>query len=48
MDIETVADPTSENRTKLSQVKWKGLPCTLITEAIASGKSWDDFKNLLH
>ena len=41
-DIETVADLTSESRTKLSQVKSKGLPHTLITEAITSGKSWDN------
>ena len=48
MDIETVADLTSESRTKLSQSKSKSLPCTLITEAITSGKSWDDIKDLLH
>ena len=47
MDIETVADLTSESRTKPSQAKSKGLPCTLITEAITSRKSWDDIKDLL-
>ena len=47
MDIETVTDLTSESRTKLSQAKSKDLPCTLITEAITSGKSWDDINDLL-
>ena len=47
IDIETVADLTSESRTKLSQAKSKGLTCTLITEAITSGKSWDNIKDLL-
>ena len=37
-DIETVADPTSKSRTKLSQEKSRCLTCTLITEAITSGK----------
>ena len=46
-DIETVTDITSESRTKVSQVKSKGLPCTLITEAITSGKALDDIKDLL-
>ena len=45
-DIETVTDLTSESRTKLSQAKSKGLPCTLITEAIISRKSLDNIKNL--
>ena len=47
MDIETVADLILESRTKLSQAKSKGLTCTLITEAITSGKSWDHIKDLL-
>ena len=46
-DIETIADLTSESRIELSQAKSKGLPCTLITVAITSGKSWDDIKDLL-
>ena len=46
-DIETVANLTLGSRTKLSQAKSKGLTCTLITEAITSGKSWDDIKDLL-
>ena len=47
MDIETAADLTTESRKKLVQAKSKGLTCTLITEAITSGKSWDDIKDLL-
>ena len=47
MDIETAADLTDESRTKLSQVKSKGLTCTLITETIMSGQSWDNIKDLL-
>ena len=47
VDIETVADLTAETRTKLAQAKSKGLTCTLITEAITSGKSWDNMKDLL-
>ena len=47
MDIETAADLTAESRTKSAQAKSKGLTCTLITEALTSGKCWDDIKNLL-
>ena len=47
MDIETAADLTAESRTKLAQAKSKGLTCTLITEVITSGKSWDDIEDLL-
>ena len=36
-----------ESRTKLAQAKSKGLTCTLITEAITSGNSWDKVKDLL-
>ena len=39
-DIETVTDLTLASRTKLSQVKSKGLTCMLITEAISSRKPW--------
>ena len=48
MDIETAADLTTESRSKLAQVKSRGLTCTLITEAIISGTSWDikDFLQL--
>ena len=47
VDIETAADLTVESRTKLAQTKSKGLTHSLITEAITSGKSWDDIKDLL-
>ena len=47
MDIETTGDLTVESRTKLAQAKSKGLTCILITEAITSGKSWDNIKDLL-
>ena len=47
VDIETAGDLTVENRTKLTQAKSKGLTHTLITEAIMSGKSWDDIKDFL-
>ena len=45
--IETAADLTAESQTKLAQAKSKGLSHTLITEAITSGKSWDDIKDVL-
>ena len=48
MDIETTANLTDERRTKLAQPNSKGLTCTLITEALTSGKSWEDIKDLLH
>ena len=47
VDIETLADLTAENKTKLAQAKSKGLTHTLITEAATSGKSRDDIKDLL-
>ena len=47
MDIEIAADLTAESRTKLAEAKSKGLTCTLIMEAITSGKSWDDIKDFL-
>ena len=48
VDIETAANLTAESRTKLAQAKSKGLTCTLITQALTSGKCWDDMKYLLH
>ena len=45
VDIETAVDQTAESRTKLAQAKSKGLTCTLTTEAIMSGISWDDIKD---
>ena len=47
MVTETVADLTAESQTKLAQAKSKALTHTLISEAITSGKSWDDSKDLL-
>ena len=47
VDIETAADLTAESRTKLAQAKSKSLTHTLITEAITSGRYWDDIKDLL-
>ena len=47
VDIETVTDLTVKSRTKLAQTKSKGLTHTLNTEAITSGKSWDNTKDLL-
>ena len=47
VDIETVADLSAESRTKLAQAKSRGITCTLITEALTSGKCWDDIKDLL-
>ena len=46
-DIETEAGLTSESRARLAKVKLKGWTCTLVTEAINSGKSWDEIKDLL-
>ena len=48
VDIETAADLTDKSRTKLAQAKSKGLTCTLITEALTSGKCWEEIKDLLH
>ena len=47
VDIETSADLSAESQTKLAQGKSKRLTHTLITEAITSGKCWDDIKDLL-
>ena len=47
VDIETAADLTAESQTKIAQAKSKGLTCTLITEAISSGKSLHDIKDVL-
>ena len=42
-----MANLTLESRTKLAQAKPTDLTHTLITEAITSGKSWEDIKDLL-
>ena len=47
VDIETAADLTTERRTKCAQSKSKGLTSTLITEAMMSGRFWNDIKDLL-
>ena len=39
---------TDERSTKLAQAKSKGLSPTLITEAITSGKDWEEIKDLFH
>ena len=46
VDIETAADLTDESRTKLAQAKSKVLTHTLITEALTSGRCWEEIKNL--
>ena len=48
IDIETAANLMDESRTKLAQAKSKGLTHTLITEALTSGKCWEEIKDLLH
>ena len=48
MDIETAADLTHEGRTKLAQVKSKGLARMLITEARNLARRWEEIKDLLH
>ena len=48
VDIETAANLTDESRTKLAQAKSKGLTGTLITEALTSGRCWEEIKDLLH
>ena len=47
MDTETAANLTHESRTALAQVKSKGLTHTLITEALTSGKCWEELKDIL-
>ena len=47
-DIETASKLTNENRTKLAQVKSRGLVRTLITEVLIAQKSWDKIKDCLH
>ena len=48
VEIETAADLSAESRAKLAQAKSKGLTYTLITEALTSGKCWNDIKESLH
>ena len=44
---ETASELTNESRTKLAQVKSRGLVRTLITEALIAQKSWDEIKDSL-
>ena len=48
MDIETTSDLTGKSRTKLAQAKSKGLIRILISEALASNKTWEEIKDSLH
>ena len=48
VDIETAANLTDESRTKLAQAKSQHLTCTLLMEALTSGKCWEEIKDLLH
>ena len=47
-DIETDSELTGESRTKLAQVKSKGLVRTLISEALMAQKNWEEIKDSLH
>ena len=47
-DIETASELTGKGRTKLAQVKSRGLVRTLITEALIAQKSWEEIKDSLH
>ena len=46
-DIETASELTGESRTKLAQLKSRGLVRTLISEALNSQKSWEEIKDSL-
>ena len=47
-DIKTTSDLTGKRKTKLAQAKPKGLIRTLISEALTSNKTWEEFKDSLH
>ena len=47
-DIKTTSDLTGESRAKLAQAKSKGLIRTLISKAITSNKTWEEFEDCLH
>ena len=47
-DIETVSELTGKSRTKLAQVKSRGLVRTLISKALTAQKSWEEIKDSLH
>ena len=46
-DVETASELTGESRTKLAQVKSKGLLRTLISEALTAQKNWEEIKDSL-
>ena len=47
-DIETASELTGESRTRLAQVKSRGLARTLISDALSLHKTWEDIKDSLH
>ena len=47
MDIETASELTNKSRTKLAQVKSRGLVKTLISKALTAQKSWKEIKDSL-
>ena len=47
-DIETTSELTGKSRTKLAQVKSRGLVRTLISEALTAQKNWEEIKDSLH
>ena len=44
-DIETTSELMGESRTKLAQAKSRGLMRTLISEALALNRNWEDIKD---
>ena len=48
MDIKTASELTVESRTKLAQVKSRGLVRTLICKALTAQKNWEEIKDYLH
>ena len=46
-DIETASELTGESRTKIAQAKSKGLVRTLVAEALAAHKTWEEIKDSL-
>ena len=47
MDKERAVNLTSDSQAKHAKAKSRGLTHTLVTEAINSGKSWEEIKDLL-
>ena len=47
-DIETASELTGESRTKLAQVKSKGLVRMLILEVLTLQKTWEEIRDSLH